>query len=957
MAELVNGTYAVISVASSLALDVRADSSSLVTLATPDFADEQVWNVVKKDSVYLDDTNYRGAWVIKSSTTGKILSPAGYANVAGTAVRQENYDPETYNYDDEPEEDPEVTDDPKFYPTWVIEDTGSTFVFENDTYTKYTIRRPTVSSDTGYGTIGVSMAASGSSVSVATYASTTAQQWIFVPVSLLSEDGLYTIRSAANTSLGFDVSSKSTSNGANLLLYTIADATNQQFKVAQFGEYYRFLAAHSSKAVDISGNTPKNGASIVQYTPNQSDYSSSIKVTGYTTLKLSYTLSSTSTEFKVSFTRLDMSNSRKGGLSEKSTIKVNYASMTPTAFSNTRKSGPSANTNQTKNVNKSSKTSALSLSKFNFVFNRQNSNVSGKINMQVSIKGTSSGARLYQKTLAISVTVPAKNSGNIDVTDDSQLWKIIDAGFVDQGSTIYQAYMIAPKSNDNFRIDASGGVKKSAKIITWQSNGKDNQKWLFVRTVMDVTDIDSPGAIRQTSFTRTGAGVITVSNLTFQSRYSAFIARYKVRTYVNGNDKYSDTKWMNLADDSTVQEGWGEAGKPTFEYAPVNNIIRVPFSKEYKLNSTNRAVDLIFEMRAFVENYGENSYPAQGSVTQSTIRLSLLPDISVKSSSIYADTSANEIGIVTNLEDSTGEGCQILRGRLLDSTGIPISDWISRSSMQLIHTADASLYRFPQNGETIQFEYSMLCANGTFVQGKVSRPYNFNTGSEISVRYLDDDSCTAIVSIPTATYAFCLVSVPDIDLKKLYVADKITESGRTAWRIAPPLNQDFEITVFTSEDNVNWRYSTTTGRINSHLFIWNWTSDGSTEALDSFASIIVNVDDPPQQTRSYTSGISFSKPMSRRYPVGFADITIEADLSIEGTAVDTDANYYSANPIPSHTTTEYLMSLVSLSGKGIHPIYRTPYGDWYTVGIEGVNLTKKSIGYSSASITQRAIKD
>lgn len=957
MAELVNGTYAVISVASSLALDVRADSSSLVTLATPDFEDEQIWNVIKKNSVYLDDVNYKPAWVIKSAVTGKIVSPAGYANVAGTTVGQENYDPDSYNYEAETEEEA-ITDDPSFYPTWVIEDTGGTATFRNDTYSTYTIRRPTVSSDTGYGTIGVSMAASGSSVGVANYSNVNAQKWIFVPVSLLFEDGLYTIRSAGDTKLGLTVESKSTANAAKVILDSISDATNQQFKVSQFGDYYRFIAAHSSKAVDIKGNTPSKGANIIQYTVNQSDYASSVKATKYTTLKLLYTLSSTNTEFKVSIIKLEMSSSRKKGLTEKSTIAAKYTSMTSGSFSNARKSGPAANTSQSKNVNKATKSSSLSLSKFNFVFNRQNSNVSGKINMSVSIKGTASGSTTYAKNIGISVTIPAKNSGNIDVTDDSQLWLIEDADFIDQGNTIYQSCKITPKSNHNFALDASGGVKSKASLILWTPNDKAaNQKWVFVRTVMDGTDLDAPGKIRETSFSITGSGAISVSGLTFTSRYNAFIARYKVRTYTSGDGKYSDSSWMNVADDSTVNSGWGEAGKPTFEYTPINNIIRLPYSHSHTLDSSAKSIDLIFEIRAFVNNYGNDSYPAQGPVTQSTVHLSQKPVISMRSSAIYADPSTNDIGIVTNMSDTLDEGCQLLRGRLLDSTGAPISDWISRSSMQLIHTANASLYRFPRNGETVQFEYSMLCMNGTFVSGKINKLYEFNSGNPISMTYLDDDSCTAIVSVPTATYGFCLVSVPDIDINRLYVAERVSATGAMAWRIAPPLNRDFDVYVFTSSDNVTWLYSSTTGRINSHLFIWNWTSDGSTESLDSFASIIVNVDDPPQQTRSYTSGISFSKPMSRRYPVGFADITIESDLSIEGTAVDTDANYYSANPIPSHTTTEYLMSLVSLSGKGIHPIYRTPYGDWYTVGIEGVNLTKKSIGYSSASITQRAIKD
>jgi hypothetical protein len=85
--------------------------------------------------------------------------------------------------------------------------------------------------------------------------------------------------------------------------------------------------------------------------------------------------------------------------------------------------------------------------------------------------------------------------------------------------------------------------------------------------------------------------------------------------------------------------------------------------------------------------------------------------------------------------------------------------------------------------------------------------------------------------------------------------------------------------------------------------------------------------------------------------------TLSSDLSINGVVVDDDADYVAAGPIPNHSSIANVRSLIPLSGLGIHPAYRTPYGDFYTVGIESVDISKNELGLSLADVKQRAVKD
>ena len=139
--------------------------------------------------------------------------------------------------------------------------------------------------------------------------------------------------------------------------------------------------------------------------------------------------------------------------------------------------------------------------------------------------------------------------------------------------------------------------------------------------------------------------------------------------------------------------------------------------------------------------------------------------------------------------------------------------------------------------------------------------------------------------------------------------------------------------------------------------MWIWNEPNAPEVYDQYAGILVNSDAPPVQTRTFKTDISFQSPAGRSLPVAFAGRTVDAALNVEGVVVDEDAYYTAAGDVPECASVPYLRKLISLSGDGIHPIYRSPYGDWATVGIENVDLSKTELHLCSAKVTQRAVED
>ncbi len=86
------------------------------------------------------------------------------------------------------------------------------------------------------------------------------------------QNGTYYIASALNTNYVLDLTSGSSSNGANIQLYKNSFIDNQSFTVKYLDNgYYEISSVKSGKVLDVASAGKKNGTNVQQYTRNNSD--------------------------------------------------------------------------------------------------------------------------------------------------------------------------------------------------------------------------------------------------------------------------------------------------------------------------------------------------------------------------------------------------------------------------------------------------------------------------------------------------------------------------------------------------------------------------------------------------------------------------------------------------------------------------------------------------------------
>lgn len=538
----------------------------------------------------------------------------------------------------------------------------------------------------------------------------------------------------------------------------------------------------------------------------------------------------------------------------------------------------------------------------------------------------------------------------------AQKWLPIKKGSVTYDGEIYPTYELAAVANNAFVLAApSGNTKSGTQLIVYTRNNSNSQRFFFVKTEAVGNDISIPGSIEQNEFHREGTGDVSVTGLTFLSNETEFQARYKIRKYTHKRESYQDSEWMNLDNDSTSRSGWGDAWSSTFTATPVEGRVTIPFTKTVTLDSTYQSADFMVEIRTYKDNYG-SGYKAHGPVGSSTIKILQVPEISIVSSEFVYDHKNNAFGVSTVLEDSLETGCSFVRGRIIGEDGEPLSDWKMSSNMTVIHSFGGSLLRLPSVEEELTFEYSMLTNDGLSLSGSKPFSFNYSGTSNLTIEYIDE--LIALVSSPTDEYEHCFTEIPYFGRTKLVENVKAYSSnGSSYWKCLPPLNKNVKVIKIGSSDGQSWSYSEEIVRIDSHLFVWNWTDIGSSDYYNSSAAIIINSDSPPDQTRRYTSDVKFNSPSGRVNPVAFSNQNISSEVSIKGVVVDDGVKYQAFGPIPESTRLNRVVRLTMLSAEGIHPIYRTPYGDWSQVAIESVDVSKTELYLSNASVTQRSVED
>lgn len=471
--------------------------------------------------------------------------------------------------------------------------------------------------------------------------------------------------------------------------------------------------------------------------------------------------------------------------------------------------------------------------------------------------------------------------------------------------------------------------------------------------------ISSPGTV--------SAGYVNIrySGLDYDPNYPNNPSReFQYRFKEEGTDT-----WINARDGNTYDDGWGPVDLGSHTYVDsAENADGLIFSHSMRNLSTELSVDnskktFLLNVRALVADqrgiYNSNLIPTAYSET--VVNMFLEPGLTIDSCLFSIDTTKDSAKITTNmLPYGNVSGIQYIKLRLVGEDGEYISDYVTSTSTTIEHcVSDNVLYRLPTDNERITVQYILITSEGLSYTGLLDYTFSYEAlTNDPTITYEDDGANSVIVESDTHDDDLCYLMVKNYEHKIKMVKCPVVVKGtqKTSWRALPCLNRDSEIIV-VSKVGSSYGYSMVTARIDSHNFIWNWSKFKSTEPYDEFAIVIVNSDNPPQQTRSFKTDAQFISPVGRTFPVSFATTNLDTTLNVEGVVIDKDADYYAPEPLPAHSTIEYVSKLVRLSGLGIHPIYRTPYGDWYQVAIEQVDLSKTELNKSNVSVSQRAVED
>lgn len=834
MATLAEGVYNILCVQTKKGMEVQNGSDAKnanVQMWTVHGGDAQIWCATKPEGT-------DGNWQIVSSMSGLALGVDSATE--GANVKQVN-----------------DTND-KNTQRWIITDTGKTTTYGGTTYPIFVIN---VAGNTGLG-LDVMYKSADNGANVAIYGvnastATTNQQWIFVPLRVLSDNGFYRIALRASvTDDSYQVLSvvNSKNTGQAIKLEAVDDSKDSQIFLAQAGSNtnaFRFVSGYSNLSMGVSNSADP--------------------------------------------TKL------------------------PTVY-------------------------------------------------QLAKQEV-----LQQYWLPVGVSDPSK--------------------LVKTGGSTYRVYEIRSQlgAENSLSMYKEGKKSNVDAYLHPRFPGNMNQQWIFIPTEGALATILAPGSAYVLSSNQKTTNITTsdtsqpvvVSGITFQSPETEFQARYHVCTMNYNKSKKTwigvanESEWKNLNvhNGSSAHSGWGSSNTPTFgtskseEATKVDNVVTISpafFTENIQLDSSNAvSAELTIQIRGFrsqAVNIGNSKYAgAHGAVTETKFTITQIPSTTISSVGI-ATTADGEIAIRTVISNTPRMVLASARARIIGADGKAISDWASSSSETILHPVSL-LYRFPHSGENLTIEYYQITAEGTMFSGRVVKKFTTSNASitfDHTLTYTDDDSCCAIVRSNKHTNDYCLACVQGVDDTQLVTCTSKDEtvSGvvKKRFQVAPSLNRDVQVTLIGTNGTA-WGFEEFTIRINSHLFIWNWSYNGMDVEYDEYASILVNSDSPPQQTRSFTTDIKFNTPAGRVHPVGFSMSSLQTDLSVSGVVVDDDADYTVAAPIPQHVSIAELRKLIMLSAQGIHPIYRTPYGDYYSVGIESVDFSKTELGYSNANVKQRAIGD
>ena len=765
-------------------------------------------------------------------------------------------------------------------------------------------------------------------------------------------DGTYIVVSALNAARVIDSKGGTDNNSANIQLYERSDGDSQLIHITTNSSdgSRRMIFCLSGKSLDVAGAVFQNGSNVQQYSDNSSDAQKwnfvedgktitvdavsyptyVIEAFGNTKFCIDVSAGSAASGANIQIYEKNLSTAQRWALVPQRPVPVGTYVVRSALDSNAVLDIPGA-----------SKASGANVQLYG----------SNDTNAQIwHIKSFEQSTGLCsifnvnsEKALNVYGNIPADGTNVQQYTysenDNAFKWLLEPQGNYTRNGTTVPLYRVRFKTGSGYVLDAAGGKSSpNTNVEIWSSNNSLAQKWDFEPCSMVAESLPVPASVKAgktygesigTTIQATGISEIYTSWICSGTEYQC---RYRVRSRKVGKEIGDWGLWSSAADGTNANDGWGDRG--------VANVVTGDTARKFcetplKISIVDNLLIDYEEVQVEVRRY-EKSYTndptlhAHGNSVIQTIKLVVTPNLTITSmlwtakglkitysSSYKRDGNTITINSVYSGEKKICGKCVFTGLTYSGELLVPIQNIKNIPSNGTPATVYATLTTdAASNSEPISKSISYNSSSGLSVEPSYASKNNYSV--EATIDSHSSDSC--YVWTGESFYSCSLIS--STDTKKTYL-------------IIPPLNMAYQVCWMCS-DGTNWCTKIDEfSPISSHFFVWNWE--------DECAILALGNDDSPSMTYSTTSDSEKQTTTGREYPVIKFSNSKEKDLSISGVFVDNLIDFSSR---------EQFRRLEDAH----HAIFRSPYGEWYQVAIEGVTKSKekKVDGLWDISVKQEA---
>lgn len=547
----------------------------------------------------------------------------------------------------------------------------------------------------------------------------------------------------------------------------------------------------------------------------------------------------------------------------------------------------------------------------------------------------------------------------------NQEWLPVQSGTIKVNGATVPTYGLRNMSSETITrvIDIYGGSKTpGTNLVVWEWNNTPNQRFWFDKTEMTGAGISTPTTALPQQIQADGP---VTFRLHFGCDEECYQARYRIRTY-SGKDreKFEQTDWMNVKDNSKTNDGWGPAWTYSFtrEELESDGALELPvdFTLDVDGMTEGKAyAELGLQVRAYRDSYGELGSHAHGPTASTTVRIARSPNVEMdKDTGLFIRTTdvngSETIAIEATLtHDVPLAKSHQVSGRLVDANGKYISEIVTvigsdPESISLVWPTNV-LRRLPDDGERVGVAFGWRTADGGYTANTLWGTVNYNISQSATinhsyVRHDKDDTWTDYLTMNAHASDWCFLAIERGSGVEMFDCPTIlSDSAHKTFKVLPPLNKPYRLILLARDGNSRFAIKTVTmPAFEAHVHTWSWR-----ERFDETANLHVSEGSRPKQTRGYDADSAVHVTTGRRHPVGWAHRSVSVDLSVEGSTYFGDEMRYSQD--------EDFERLTYIIGEGEHPVYRTPRGDWYRVIVKGVDNPYQEEWGSGVKVDQEAV--